>query len=57
MTSTEMELAQARMLLEAITERRLTLRVNRKDVTERERILLCREIAALEKRLARTINT
>jgi hypothetical protein len=54
MTTVETELAAARMLLEPITEGRLKMRVGGKDVTERERVLLKREIAALEKTLART---
>jgi hypothetical protein len=53
MTPTEAELAEARMLLEAITSGRLMMRVNGKDVTRCERVLLCREIAALERTLAR----
>jgi len=53
MTPTETELATARMLLEAITEGRLAMRLRGNDVTERERIFLRREIVALEKTLAR----
>ena len=53
MTPTETELATARMLLEAITEGRLAMRLRGNDVTERERIFLRREIVALEKTLTR----
>jgi hypothetical protein len=49
----EMELAEARMLLAAISEGRFMLRLRGKDVSERERMFLSREIAALEKTLAR----
>jgi hypothetical protein len=53
MAPIEIELATVRMLLEAITDGRLAMLLAGKDVTERERTLLTREIAAPEKTLAR----
>jgi dihydroorotase len=53
MTTIHSELAEARDLLERLTSGSLTLRVNHKDVTRREIDVLTREIAFLEKVIAR----
>jgi hypothetical protein len=49
MTNIHNELAEKRDLLERLTSGSMSMRVNRKDVTQREIGLLRREIAFLEK--------
>jgi hypothetical protein len=51
MTPLETEMAEARILLERIKDGTLTMRLSRNDVTQREGVLLEREIAAIERTL------